>query len=72
MNLEERIYLIKELDIQRAQKKQKVDHLTREVIVLSATVKQLTTPKESLIRFIKCVTSKPNWVQRQAEFPRIL
>ena len=45
MNLEERIYLIKELDIQRAKKKQKVDNLTREVIVLSAAVKQLTTPE---------------------------
>ena len=43
MNIEERIYLIKELDIQQAIKKQKVDNLTREVIVLSATVKQLTS-----------------------------
>ena len=44
MNIEERIYLIKELDIQRAHKKQQVDNLTREVIVLSAAVKQLTNP----------------------------
>jgi hypothetical protein len=44
MNIEQRIYLIKELDIQRATKKQQVDNLTREVIVLSAAVKQLTTP----------------------------
>ena len=44
MNIEERIYLIKELDIQIATKNQKVDNLTREVIVLSATVKHLTTP----------------------------
>jgi hypothetical protein len=44
MTIEDQIYLIKELDIQRALKKQKVDNLTREVIVLSATVKQLTTP----------------------------
>jgi hypothetical protein len=44
MNLEERIYLIKELDIQRANKRQQVDNLTREVVVLSAAVKQLTTP----------------------------
>ena len=44
MNIEERIHLIKELDIQRAHKKQKVDNLTREVIVLSAAVKQLTNP----------------------------
>lgn len=45
MNLEERIYLIKELDIQRAKKNQQVDHLTREAIVLSATIKHLTTPE---------------------------
>ena len=44
MNIEQRIYLIKELDIQRANKKQQVDNLTREVIVLSAAVKHLTTP----------------------------
>ena len=45
MNIEQRIYLIKELDIQRALKTQQVANLTREAIVLSATIKQLITPE---------------------------
>jgi hypothetical protein len=45
MNIEQRIYLIKELDIQRALKSQQVANLTRESVVLSAAIKQLITPE---------------------------
>jgi|Transcript_1833 hypothetical protein len=45
MNIEQRIYLIKELDIQRALKSQKIENLIRESAVLSATITQLITPE---------------------------
>jgi hypothetical protein len=44
MNLDQRIYIIKELEIQRQEKIRAVANLTRESVVLSATIKHLTTP----------------------------
>ena len=43
MNLDQRIYIIKELEIQRHEKIRAVANLTRESVVLSATIKHLTT-----------------------------
>jgi hypothetical protein len=45
MNLDQRIYIIKELEIQRQEKIRAVANLTRESVVLSATIKHLTTPE---------------------------
>ena len=43
MSIEQKLFLIKELQIQQAWKRRKVEKLTKEVVVLSATIQLLTT-----------------------------
>mmetsp|Transcript_21887 Transcript_21887/g.31390 ORF Transcript_21887/g.31390 Transcript_21887/m.31390 type:complete len:138 (-) Transcript_21887:3134-3547(-) len=44
INLQQRVYLITELENQKTLKTKKVESLTRDVVVLSATINHLTTP----------------------------
>ena len=43
LNLHQRVYLIAELENQKALKTKQVESLTRDVVVLSATINHLTT-----------------------------